>query len=247
MQLQATDYLCWERASVVEQDQAQYWVSPTPVRDCLPQWFQQLPGNLKNLNLDSTIPGSDILINHGMRSAKLCLGLRGVRNLGWTIPLTQSYNQAGNSDIIAWKETHLHPAMLSGSGFDLQKSDGSYEWDIRLLSFPWRAKMSPGWRLLISAHPLSWTPDWFCFSGCVDANYRHDGHNIGSFWNFDMALDTDFNYYNIELVIAVRCTGKTIEIPAKTCIFSLVPIYDPEYQAPEFKEFPDFATLSHRS
>lgn len=233
MHLQPYDYLRWERASPDAQDQLEYWIEPRPVSDCLPQWFVDLPGNLQNLKLDTGIPDHDILISHGMRSAKLCLGLRGVRNLGWTIPLTHAH-----------KEVWLHPAMLTGSRFSQRNEDGSYQWGIRLLSFPWRACMAPGWRLLITAHPLTWSPDWFCFSGCVDANYRHDGRNIGSFWNFDQVMDLELNYYNVEVVVAIRTGSCPATIPDNTCVFSMIPVYDPDYQSPDFKEFPDFVTRS---
>jgi hypothetical protein len=249
MHIQPYDYLRWERASPSAQDHPEYWTEPRPVRDCLPEWFVDLPGNLQNLNLDTSIPDHNILISHGMRSAKLCLGLRGVRNLGWTIPLTQAYNQDyPGLGTVAYKEVWLHPAMLTGSRFSQRNEDGSYQWGIRLLSFPWRACMVPGWRLLITAHPLTWSPDWFCFSGCVDANYRHNGRNIGSFWDFDQDMDPELNYYNIEVVVAIRTgSSRPAVIPADTCVFSMIPVYDPEYQAPDFKEFPDFVTSSHRT
>ena len=246
MQTQAKPYLWWERATPESTDTADAWIAPTPVQDCLPQWYVDLPGNLQRLKLDPGTPNHDILISHGMRSAKLCLGLRGIRSLGWTIPLAHSYT---DSTATSWKQTWLHPAMIHGSGFDKQNADGSYQWGIRLLSFPWRAKMALGWRLLITAHPLTWHADWFCFSGCVDANYRHDGRNIGSFWQFDHDMDLDYNYYNIEVVMSVRNSHNhpQIEIPAGTCVFSMIPVYDPDYRAAEFKEFPNFTNLGHGS
>jgi len=240
MQLQTTDYLCWERAISAGNDPG-LWAQPQAIKECLPQWFVDLPGNLQQLATSNDCPNRDILISHGMRSAKLCLGLRGVRNLGWTIPLAEAY---ADQESCAWKQSWLHPAMLSGSGFDQRDSQGNYKWGIRLLSFPWRAKMAPGWRLLITAHPLTWSPDWFCFSGCVDANYRHDGHGIGSFWQFDRSMDLDYSYYNIEVVLAVKNCQVPTTIPAGTCVFSMIPVYDPDYRAPEFKEFPDFVTRS---
>ena len=260
MQLQSTDYLTWQRALPVEMpnlpDRQAFpiedWAQPTPIKNCLPRWYKNLPGNLKNLNLSETTQNQGILTSHGHRSAKLCLGLRGITTVGWTIPLSHNLTNPvtypchdGN---VGRKETMLHPAMITGSGFDQLREDGEYQWEIRIVSFPWRACMAPGWRLMITAHPLTWSPDWFCFSGCVDANYRHNGTNIGSFWNFEYDMDLSKNYYNVEVVLAIRaCADRTVTIPAGTCVFSLVPIYDPDYQTPEFKEFPDFVTLSHRT
>jgi hypothetical protein len=261
MQLQVTDYLCWERAQ--PENSANFfpgwepcpiedWSEPQQLKNCLPQWFRNLPANLKNLNFSESVPDQEMLHQHGHRSAKLCLGLRGIRTVGWTIPLTHDLTAPatypGHNGNVGRKETMLHPAMLTGSGFDQLREDGSYEWEIRIISFPWRARMAPGWRLMITSHPLTWSKDWFCFSGCVDANYRHDGTNIGSFWNFDYTMDLSQNYYNIELVIAIRSEAKnTITIPKETCLFSMVPLYDPDYQPTEFKEFPNFNNSSYRA
>jgi len=252
MKIQATEYLCWQRAQPENPTRfhagwkscsMEDWSEPRQLKTCLPQWFQNLPANLKNLNLPDSLPGKEILHDHGHRSAKLCLGLRGIRNMGWTIPLTHNLTSAkypsydGN---LGRKEVSLHPAMLTGSGFDQVSSDGCYEWEIRLISFPWRAQMAPGWRLMITAHPLTWSRDWFCFSGCVDA-YQHHGENNGNFWNFEYPMDPSQSYYNVELVIAVRSDAKsTIIIPKGTCLFSMIPVYDPTYQAMELKEFPNF-------
>jgi hypothetical protein len=246
MQIQVNQYLCWEQARPTNNDQVDFWTTPQSLRDCLPQWFVDLPGNLQRLDIDSDCPDHDILVSHGMRSAKLCLGLRGIRSLGWTIPLAHNYT---DSDTPAWKQTWLHPAMLTGSGFDSRNDNGTYQWGIRLLSFPWRARMAPGWRLMITGHPLSWSQDWFCFSGCVDANYSHDGRNIGSFWQFERDMDLDCNYYNIEVVVAVKNkpAQPPVVIESGTCLFSLIPVYDPDYQATEFKEFPNFVTSSRRA
>jgi hypothetical protein len=255
MQIQSTDYLIWQHAQPANKEDTftENWqsvpidnqYSPQPVKSCLPEWFVDLPANLKQLQLEKPIENQSILSGHGHRSAKLCLGLRGIRTLGWTIPL--SHDLANPSDYlthdgnIGRKEIGLHPAMLTGSGFDQKRSDGRYQWQVRILSFPWRAQMAPGWRLMITAHPLVWSPDWFCFSGCVDANYRHDSVNIGNFWDFKYNMDLSLNYYNVEVVIAIRsCEGRTVTIPAGTCLFSMIPIWDPEYQRKEFKEFPNF-------
>jgi len=245
MQVQVTDYLCWQGAK-----HPAAALPPQQVKSCLPQWFADLPANLKQLNLPDDIWQKPMLEDHGYRSAKLCLGLRGIRTLGWTIPLTHSLScpagYPGHDGSVGRKEIMLHPAMLTGSRFDAQNNDGQYEWDIRIISFPWRAKMSPGWRLMITAHPLTWSPDWFCFSGCVDSNYRHDGVNIGSFWDFDCEMDLDQNYYNVEIVVAIRKDpARTVVVPANTCLFSMIPIWDPDYQKPRFKEFRNFCQSDH--
>ena len=261
MQLQVTDYLCWERAR--SENPADFfpgwkpcpiedWSEPQQLKTCLPQWFKNLPANLKNLNLPESLQDREILYDHGHHSAKLCLGLRGIRTVGWTIPLTHDLTApsayAGHDGNVGRKESKLHPAMLTGSGFDQLREDGCYEWEIRLITFPWRAQMAPGWRLIITAHPLTWSRDWFCFSGCVDANYRHDGVNVGNFWNFDYPITLSQNYYNIEMVIAIRSVAEhTIIIPKGTCLFSMIPVYEPDYRAAKFKELPNFNDSSHRS
>ena len=255
MQVQVNEYLTWQRAQPLDFDEPagwkscpiEQWEQPVPVKSCLPDWYINLRANLKTLDPATVSQDRDILQAHGYRSAKLCLGLRGIRTVGWTIPLTHDMTcpaqypcHDGN---VGRQEITLHPAMLHGSGFDTKHADQTYEWQLRIVSFPWRAVMASGWRMLITAHPLTWSNDWFCFSGCVDANYKHDGVNINNFWNFAYPIDPNLNYYNIEIVVAIRTDcNRTVTAPAGTCLFSLVPIYDPDYQPAKFKKFPDFGS-----
>ena len=114
MQLPVNNYLTWQQADPATEkmsSQVKDWREPVPIKSCLPSWYTNLPANLKMLNLTSVTEDYDILKQHGYRSAKLCLGLRGIRTVGWTIPLTYDLTFPGNNTGIDRKETMLHPAM----------------------------------------------------------------------------------------------------------------------------------------
>lgn len=246
MEIQENDYLWWQQAIVPQADNASLYPAPREIRKNLPNWYTELPGNLATLKQTLSDHDVNVMNDHSWRSAKFCMGIKGIRTVGWTIPLARKMNEwAAEPQAESWKEALLHPEMLHGSCWTEKIDNDEYFWDLKLVSFPWRAKMSRGWRLMITAHPLEWSRDWFCFSGCVDANYQilADNRNIGSMWNYDHEIETDYNYYNIEMVIAFR-VGKTKPniIPQGTCFFSLVPIWDPEYKAPEFRGLPHFNT-----
>lgn len=87
MQIQATPYLTWERAQIPHSVS-----EPRPVADALPSWWKALPGDLTNTV--PTCPHRNILDEHGMKSAKFCLGLQGAKHLGWTVPLDQPVDSA---------------------------------------------------------------------------------------------------------------------------------------------------------
>jgi hypothetical protein len=99
------------------------------------------------------------------------------------------------------------------------------------MCYPWRVRLPLGWRLLMCAHPLMWSHEWFSFSGAVDANYNViDGCNVGSFWRFDYQVDHDANYFNIEHVMAFREPDGYDSIAAGTPLFAAIPVFDPDYE-----------------
>jgi hypothetical protein len=203
-----------------------------------PQWFQHCPGHLKDLDL-SKFSSDTARGLQSLRSAKFCLGLRGIRTVGWTIPtqdeITGGYDGLNRG---SYCQSWLHPEMLHGTSWCAKDQHDKYVWTIKIISFPWRAKMRQGFRLMITSYPLDWSTDWFCFSGCVDANYHtRDGRNIGSFWDFEETIDPEYRYYNVETVMAIKTSNA--KIPPGSLIFSMIPIWDPEYQPAEFKGFPN--------
>lgn len=121
----------------------------------------------------------------------------------------------------------LHPEMLHGSCWTETKQDGTYRWKIKVLVWPWRAKMPRGWRMMITGHPFDWSRSWHAFTGCVDANYRHDGRNVGDFWQYQYDIEKDFCYFNVETVIAFDTENQLIK--KSQCLFSLIPLWDPDY------------------
>jgi len=242
MNTQTESLVIWELAKLPSDLDKRLFPEPVLVKDTNPKWLQNLPGNLKTLSLPPD--NTNMLQSHGWRSAKFCLGLRGVKSVGYTIPLSEPlvFNAVDpSSRDLGRAEILLHPEMLHGTIWsEKQKNNDDYEWGIKIISWPWRAKLPKHWRLLVTAYPLEWSNDWFCFSGCVDANYQisENGHNINSFWDWAEAIDLNFNYFNVETVIAVR--KNSAPIPAGTCLFSMVPLYDPNYTPATFKGHPSF-------
>jgi hypothetical protein len=237
MELTGDQNLIWQLASDVS-----VFSDPIRIKDTKPEWFQNLPGNLKQLDLSNRQPSTiKQLQAHGFRSAKFCLGLKGIRSLGWTIPIQEEIDSICNEqDKKSYRQAYLHPEMLNGTKWNQLDNRNKCVWNIKIISLPWRAKMSKGFRLLIGAYPLEWSNDWFCFSGCVDSNYRvTDFRNIGSFWDFEESIDTNFNYYNVEFVIAIK-EQPQVKIPSNSLVFSMIPVWDPDYEPAQFKGFPSF-------
>ena len=281
MEIYQNNYLTWQKAQIdVEVS------PPVPVSHAIPQWWKSLPGNLDNVT--QGCPNRNTLENHGLRSAKFCLGLRGARSIGYTIPLDIDIQSDRITDVLFdWNifynnvkdknwplcdneenfdllPTHikqecidhhgytplsqrpkypspstsfLHPEMLHGTHWT-DKNDTDYKWSMILSTWPWRAKLSKGWRLLIIPNQFDWSPDYHVFTGCVDANYRINGNNVGSNWNFEESIDPDYNYFNIELVVAIK-QGSII--PKSRCIFSAIPVYEPDYKSSMTYRMPNFS------
>ena len=223
--VQVTDYLTWEYSSDPD---IQYLncPAPQPVKNFLPNWFRNLKGNLQDYMPEGF--GLQHTIRH-------CLGFRGLLNIGYTIPLPETLDGYDTY----FSRGHLHPEMLHGTKWanrseeawthvldPLGKQDSSpYEYQFRLMFWPWRARMAPGWRLIILPYLLDWSNDWHEFAGSVEPNYGIHDNSIGSGLKWDIPLDKTYNYYNLETVMAFR-RGTVIE--KGTVTFCAVPYYDPE-------------------
>lgn len=292
MEIQANNHLTWQRARVNTAVS-----TPVTVSSVKSTWWQDLPSNLTEV-YQQGCPHSAVLEQHGMRSAKFCLGLRGAHDIGYTIALDQAiisqrpsmvstrsqawqqfytkvkdtswpdcpteddfqhlpphiqqeclehgYQPRDQHLVIAHADSHgilgalplatldLHPAMLLGSPWAQKDCHGDYVYNMILLAWPWRAKLPQGWRLYIAAHPFDWSPDYHVFTGCVDANYEVIGNNINQLWHFDHAIDPDYNYFNVELVVAIKHGAR---IPQGRCVFNMIPVYDPDH-VPRQKKAP---------
>jgi len=211
------DYLTWEYSTDPD---IQYLACPPPgpMREHMPPWFKQLKARR---------PTVDIAEQQTIRN---CLGFRGIAHCGYAIPLPEE---------VTCYDTHfnrgrLHPDMIAGTpwahkepGRQWAADDYSeYEYSIRLLHWPWRARMTRGWRLLILPYLLDWSQDWTEFAGTVEPNYEvNHGTDIGSGLKWSHTIDSKYNYYNIETVVALR-RGTTI--PKGTLTMCLLPYFDPE-------------------
>lgn len=207
--IQSTDYLTWEYCPDPE---IQYLncSRPEPVRNHMPAWFKELKARRDEVNIAE------------QQTIRNCLGFRGLAQVGYTIPLPETVTTYDTY----FSRGRLHPAMISGTCWAEQEASGEYLYALRLLYWPWRAKMAPGWRLLILPNLMDWDPRWQAFSGTVEPNYTitQDGTGIGAGLKWTQPVDTRYNYYNLETVVAF----KRIEvIPQGTITFTAVPMYDP--------------------
>ena len=222
----ATPYLTWEYSHDPE---IQYLECPppAPVQNHMPNWFKQLKAKKHEISIAE------------QQTIRNCLGFRGLATIGYTIPLPETLN--GHDTYFS--RGRLHPEMLAGTHWAntsdrpwCDKDSSLYEYRLRLLNWPWRAQMAKGWRLLILPYLLDWSQDWNEFAGTVEPNYNitTDGCGIGPGLKWTQPIDTQYNYYNLETVIAFKrsVNGKTeFEIPKGTLTFCAVPLFDPELLA----------------
>jgi hypothetical protein len=214
------EWLTWQRASRrTNYHPVNLYVDPPKkLGSYYPQWFKNLKADVRHYLPDG---------HHSNHTARLCLGLRGINTLGWT--LTSAWN-------ISKGPLEFHPEQLHGTRWSEKDEQGQYIWNIFLFFYPWRAKMAKGFRLLIADYPLDFGTDWHTFSGCVDANYRVDEQQqLGSMYWYDEPIDPEYNYFNVETVVAIK---KGCFIPANTVTFTMVPVWDPEYTGIT-KQIPD--------
>lgn len=184
---------------------------PMLVGNFAPQWYCNLKGDLKLYRPDQW------RYNH---TASYCKGLQGVRTLGWTIPLPMDITSEQN--VISRK--NVVPEMLYGTIWNDKDSAGNHIWDITVIFWPWRAKLTKGYKLLTMAYPLDWSANWFTFCGMPPANYQvvSEKNSIGNMYQWEQPLDTNnYDYYNIETVHAFK---KDTVIPKGSVTFSLVVI-----------------------
>ena len=210
-------FLVWEYCNDPE---IQYidCLPPQPIKNFLPHWFTDLKGNMSDY--DST-NGFDKTIRH-------CLGFRGLLDLGFTIPLPETLDGYDTK----FSQGRLHPEMLHATKWANKgktpwtDDDFSlYEYRLRLLHWPWRAKMARGWRLIILPFLLDWQDDWHEFAGAPAPSYDNFSNscNIGSYLQFDQKIDARYNYYNLESVVAYK---RSVNIKKGTVVFCALPYYD---------------------
>jgi len=214
--IKVNEYLTWEYCTDPD---IQYLdcAPPQPMRNFLPQWFKNLKAKKDEISIAE------------QQTIRNCLGFRGLANLGYTIPLPETLDGYDTY----FSRGRLHPDMIAGTKWANQGSrpwtadDSSlYEYRVRLLHWPWRARMAPGWRLLILPYLLDWTDDWNEFAGLVDPNYEVNfGNSIGTGLKWTQPIDTRDNYYNLETVIAYK---RSVTVTQGTVTFCAVPLYDPD-------------------
>ena len=216
MDIVVNEYLTWERA-----EQAESAPAPIPCSKYFPEWWKNLRGDLRHY-----LPESGDHRNHTVR---MCLGLRGISQLGYTIPLDSELDCKITKG--SWRYGELLQEMLHGTQW-AEKINNEYVWERpRILAWPWRAKMPPGWRLLMNHYPLDWSPDFHCFSGYVEANHG------SSFWSWPHEIDSNYNYYNVETVVI---TKNQVRIAPGSAVFSMIPIFEPDYVPGSFIKYPSY-------
>ena len=219
-EIRVSDYLTWEYSA----DPAIQYLNcpaPTPIRNHMPNWFKEQKARKEEINIAN------------QQTIRNCLGFRGLANIGYTIPLPEEVNCYDTY----FNRGRLHPDMLYGTHWANRTKDGKpwfstdgspYEYGIRLLHWPWRARMSLGWRMVILPYLLDWSKDWNEFAGTVEPNYDiRNGTSIGSGLEWTQPIDTQYNYYNLETVLAFR---RNTVITKDTVTFCAVPLFDPELE-----------------
>ena len=222
--VQVTDYLTWEYCT---DPKIQYLncPAPTPMRNHMPEWFKDQKARKQEIDIAD------------QQTIRNCLGFRGLASIGYTIPLPETLTGYDTY----FSRGRLHPDMIHGTKFANRPggpwtepggaTDSSpYEYRIRLLHWPWRARMAPGWRMLILPYLLDWSDDWNEFAGAVEPNYNiaSDGCGVGHGMKWDIPVNTQYNYYNLETVVAFKRSTRILE---NTVTFCAVPLYDPELAA----------------
>lgn len=221
--IRATDYLTWEYC---HDPDIQYLecAPPSPMKNFLPNWFKDLKGDIRSYMPEGF--ADDHTIRH-------CLGFRGILNLGYTIALPETLDGYDTY----FSRGRLHPEMIHGTKWANKGTEpwcdddfSLYEYRFKLLHWPWRAKMSPGWRLIILPYLLDWPDGWNEFAGAVEPNYviTQDGTGIGHGLKWTQPVDLGYNYYNLETVMAFR---RSIIVPKGTVTFCALPYYDPSLLA----------------
>jgi hypothetical protein len=183
----------------------------------MPTWFKAQKARRSDIDIAD------------QQTIRNCLGFRGLANIGYTIPLPETVNSYDTY----FSRGRLHPDMLSGTQWantgtePWADGDSSpYEYCVRLLHWPWRARMALGWRLLILPYLLDWSTDWNEFAGTVEPNYDIvNSTGIGSGLKWTQQINTQYNYYNLETVVAFK---RSTQIDQGTVTFTAVPLFDPE-------------------
>ena len=216
-----TPYLSWEYC---DDPDIQYLncPAPTPMRNHMPEWFKTLKAKSNNVTIAE------------QQTIRNCLGFRGLASIGYTIPLPEDLD--GHDTYFS--RGRIQPAMMPGTLFanqgDMPWADDPslYEYRFKILNYPWRAKMEPGWRLLILPYLLDWSHNWQEFAGIVEPNYdlrpfyTESPTQIGSSLNWTQVIDKRYNYYNLETVIALK--RSVPKVNKGTLTFCAVPLFDPE-------------------
>lgn len=214
------EYLTWEYC---DDPEIQYLECPPPkpVKEFVPQWVKELKGDFSEYCDTSSF---QYTIRH-------CLGFQGILGLGWTIPLPENLDGHDTRFAIG----RLHPAMMTGTKWANKLRPGwaaawqdysEYEYRFKLLHWPWRARMARGWQLLILPFLLDWDDNWHEFAGLVPPNYDiQHGTQVGQGLNWTTPIDDNYNYYNLETVVAFK---RNITMQKGTPIFCAIPYFNPE-------------------
>jgi hypothetical protein len=187
---------------------------PSPVKYNFPSWIKNLKGNIKEYFPAGS--GQD-------HTARHCRGLQELSQMGLTCPLPVDV-EAHNYDMIPWGGLNFHPYAMHGTMWD-KIADGckadehltSYEWNLKLLIWPWRIKTSKNIGIMITNHGLTWQDNWFCFSGVMPPDVAEEPNRQN---HFSSTIDPKFNYFQLEVVVAIK---KGTFIPKDTCIFTILP------------------------
>ena len=179
----------------------------------MPEWYKNLRGDLTKYRSDEW---------RNNKTIRHCQGIQGLTRLSFTIPMPFDMTEQEN----VLSRRILVTEMVHGTVWDQRDQQGNNLWNILAIFWPWRARVSKGYRILVTEHGLDWNPDYHTFSGATPPNHNPnpEKNGFGNMYQWEQKTDTDqYNYFNIETITALRA-GKTLK--KDDLVFSLLILKD---------------------
>jgi len=211
--VQVNDFLTWESARVDAFLRDVECPPPQPCRNFMPGWYKNLRGDLTKYRSDEW---------RNNKTIRHCQGIQGLTRLSFTIPMPFDMTEQEN----VLSRRILVTEMVHGTMWDERDEQGNNLWNILAIFWPWRARVSKGYRILVTEHGLDWNPDYHTFSGATPPNHNPnpEKNGFGNMYSWEQKTDADqYNYFNIETITALR-SGKTLK--KDDLVFSLLILKD---------------------
>ena len=197
--VQVNDLLTWESARVDDFLHRVECPPPQPCRNFMPEWYKNLRGDLTKYRQGEW---------RNNKTIRHCQGIQGLTRLSFTMPMP--FDMTEQENVLSRKI--LVTEMVHGTMWDERDHQGNNLWNMLAIFWPWRARLSKGYRILVTEHGMDWNPAYHTFSGATPPNHNPnpEKNEFGNMYRWEQDLDiTKYNYFNIETIMALR-TGKTL-------------------------------------